>query len=211
MKKTVDTIGVIGLLLAIFTLLFGDNLYEQITGRSVFNRNDEVLAPTFIATEEPKIIYTAAALTVASQLTQNTPVVTKSSESVAMTKTSIPSATAVCNLAQFVKDMTIPDGTNMTPGQSFTKIWRVRNAGSCIWTDFSLVFDSGEAMGGTSVLIDNVNPGQEIDLVVNLIAPSSQGTYRGYWRIATNNNVMIPVLGGYQGRSIFFEIKVEIP
>jgi hypothetical protein len=36
MKKT-DAVGIIGLLLAIFTLVFGDNIYQQINGRSIFS------------------------------------------------------------------------------------------------------------------------------------------------------------------------------
>lgn len=47
MKKTADVIGIIGLLLAIFTLVFGDNIYQQITGRSIFQ-----MSPSE-ATEEP--------------------------------------------------------------------------------------------------------------------------------------------------------------
>lgn len=31
-------------------------------------------------------------------------------------------------------DVTIPDDTVMTPGQPFSKTWRLENAGSCTWT-----------------------------------------------------------------------------
>src|SRR3972149_4698274 len=62
------------------------------------------------------------------------------------TNTPVASATSSCNVSQFITDVTIPDGTVMTPGQAFTKIWRIKNIGSCTWTGFSLVFDSGNAM-----------------------------------------------------------------
>ena len=64
-----------------------------------------------------------------------------------------PTSTPVpCNQAQFVKDVTIPDNTELGPGQSFTKTWRLKNIGTCAWTTgYDLVFLSGDAMGGSSV------------------------------------------------------------
>ena len=38
--------------------------------------------------------------------------------------------TSSCYSMAFVADVTIPDNTNMKPGQSFTKTWRVRNNGT---------------------------------------------------------------------------------
>jgi len=123
-----------------------------------------------------------------------------------------PAATATsnCNVAQFVTDVTVPDGTIMTPNQVFTKKWRVKNIGSCAWTGFSLVFDSGDAMGGpASKAISTLNPGQEVDLEVNLTAPAGAGTYRSYWRINTNGSVLVPIVNGYQGKSFYVDIKVQ--
>lgn len=128
--------------------------------------------------------------------------------------TSTPSATATsnCNVAQFVADVTIPDGTVMTPGQAFTKKWRIKNIGSCTWNGYSMVFDSGDAMGGPATKpIAAVNPGQEVDLEVSLPAPASAGNYRGYWRIVTNGNVLVPVVSGYQGKSFYVDVKVQAP
>lgn len=36
--------------------------------------------------------------------------------------------------SEWIADITVPDGTLMTPGQRFTKICRVRNAGTGDWT-----------------------------------------------------------------------------
>jgi hypothetical protein len=127
-----------------------------------------------------------------------------------VTNTPIFTATSNCNVAQFIADVTVPDGTSMTPGQSFVKKWRVKNIGACAWNGFSLVFDSGDAMGGASSnAVSTVNPGQEIDLTLNLVAPSSLGNYRGYWRIVTNSSVLVPVVNGYQGKSFYVDIKVQ--
>lgn len=92
---------------------------------------------------------------------------------------------ATCEGLAFVSDVTIPDNTKMTPGQKFTKTWRVRNSGTCPWqTSFKLRFTSGEAMGGSSVSPANtVQPGSTVDISVALTAPDKAGTSRGNWRM----------------------------
>ncbi len=128
--------------------------------------------------------------------------------------TSVPSVTPTtnCNVAQFITDVTIPDGTLMTPGQAFTKKWRIKNIGTCAWSGFLLVFDSGDSMGGpASKAISTVSPGQEVDLEVNLTAPATPGNYRGYWRVNTNGNVLVPMVNGNQGKSFYVDIKVQNP
>jgi hypothetical protein len=174
------------------------------------------------ATEDPGAISTNAALTVEALLNQATPFNTPTLPPAAPTNTvaapptvAIPSATSafptstpVCDLAQFISE-TIPDGTTFNAGDTFTKTWRMKNIGNCTWSGYALVFDSGEAMSGVSpIAIGTVNPGQEVDLSVNLKAPATNGIYRGYWRIRNASGVLIPVQGGYQGKSFFVEIKV---
>ena len=175
-------------------------------------------------TEQSNAVFTAAALTVQAQLTQpasfSTPtlpisVATNTALSVPTlpVSTSRPaaSATPVCDQAQFVKDITIPDGSQIAPGATFTKTWRLRNAGACTWSGYTLVFDSGDQMGATSPqTIGNVPPGEEVDLSVNFTAPPSSGSYRGYWRIRNSAGVLIPVLGGTEGKSFFVDIKVSV-
>ncbi|MCC6298397.1 MAG: hypothetical protein IT314_03810 [Anaerolineales bacterium] len=177
------------------------------------------------ATEAPDAIQTNAALTVESLLNQSTPFNTPTLPSAPPTNTVVapptvalptatsqplPSATPNCDLAQFVKDVTIPDGSNFNAGDHFTKTWRLKNIGTCTWTGYALVFDSGDAMSGASpISIGTVASGQEVDVSVNLTAPSSNGTYRGYWRIRNASGVLIPVQGGaQQNKSFYVEIKV---
>lgn len=178
-------------------------------------------------TEEPNAIFTQAALTVQAQLNQtptpapfNTPTLpppqpTNTALSLPtlplLTNTPLVSATPICDQGQFVKDVTIDDGTNFTPGATFTKTWRIRNTGTCTWSGYSLVFDSGDAMSGTSPIpMGTVGPGQEVDLSVNLTAPATGGSYRGYWRIRNPSGILIPILGGTQGKSFFVDIKVGV-
>ncbi len=129
-----------------------------------------------------------------------------------ITNTPLVTATSNCNVAQFMADVTIPDGTIMTPAQAFTKKWRIKNIGSCVWTGFSLIFDSGDSMGApASKAISDLGPGQEIDLEVALTAPTPAGNYRGYFRINTNGGVLVPIVNGSQGRSFYVDIKVQVP
>ncbi len=177
-------------------------------------------------TEDPNAISTNAALTVQALLNQATPFSTPTlppppapTNTIAApptlaipTSTTAPisTSTQTCDMAQFVKDVTVPDGSSFNANDTFTKTWRLRNAGSCVWNGYALVFDSGDAMSGVSpVSIGTVNPGQEVDVSVSLKAPASNGTYRGYWRIRNASGVLIPVQGGaQQGKSFFVEIKV---
>ncbi len=34
----------------------------------------------------------------------------------------------------FVADVTVPDDTHFSPGQTFDKTWRLQNAGDCEWS-----------------------------------------------------------------------------
>jgi hypothetical protein len=97
-----------------------------------------------------------------------------------------PTPVSYCDWVEFVKDVTIPDGAVLEAGTMFIKTWRLMNRGSCTWTpDYSLVYNSGSPLGNTSEvsLPGYVSPGDTIDVSVNLTAPSTQGTYRGYWML----------------------------
>ena len=178
-------------------------------------------------TSEPNAAFTAAAQTVAAQLTQsaltlNAPTVTGIAPLPQNTATTIPptiaplptntnqpTPTQECDKAQFIADVTVPDGTNMIPGQAFTKTWRIKNIGTCTWTGYSLVFDTGNSMGGAaSSAIGNTPPGGTLDISINLIAPAAIGDYRGYWRIRNASGYLLPVINGYQIKSFYVDIKV---
>ncbi len=176
----------------------------------------------FFVQGNPVDVQTAAAQTVQAQMTLAapatatfTPVPFPTLPPVTNTAPSIntlppaPTATSNCDAAQFVTDVTIPDGTLMDPSETFTKTWRIKNVGSCTWSGYNLVFDSGDLMSGTSpIAIGTVVPGQSVDLSVNLTAPATDGGYRGYWRIRNPNGVLLPVYSGYQGKSFYVDIQV---
>jgi len=108
------------------------------------------------------------------------------------TNTSVP-PTASCNIMQFVTDVTYADGATVTPGQNFTKTWRLKNAGTCAWTpSYAIVFADGNSLNGpsTQALTGTVNPGQTIDISVNLTAPATLGDYTGNWKIKDASGVL---------------------
>ncbi len=98
-----------------------------------------------------------------------------------------PLATASCYGLAYVSDVTIPDNTPVTPGQKFTKTWKVKNSGTCAWdAGFKFSNVSGDAMNGeTFTLSASVAAGAVTDISVAMIAPNKSGTLRGDWRMST--------------------------
>jgi hypothetical protein len=96
-------------------------------------------------------------------------------------------ATASCYGLSFVSDVSIPDNTPMTAGQTFTKTWKVKNAGSCAWdAGFKFAFTGGEQMGGTTFTLPAaVAAGAVYDISVPMTTPNKSGTLRGNWRMQT--------------------------
>jgi hypothetical protein len=113
----------------------------------------------------------------------------------------------LCDSAVFVSDVTIPDGTVLASGATFTKTWRLKNSGACTWSaDYSLVFVNGNRMEGISpqkLEGKTVAPGQSVDISINMIAPTTAGSYKGYWQMQNASKVVF-------GQSFYVDIKVVI-
>jgi hypothetical protein len=115
----------------------------------------------------------------------------------------VAGATASCYGLSFVSDVTIPDNTPVTPGQAFTKTWKVKNAGSCAWdSGFKFAFTGGESMGGTTyTLPSSVAAGAVTDLSVSMTAPNKTGTLRGNWRMSTAS-------GQFFGDEVYVQVVI---
>jgi len=125
-----------------------------------------------------------------------------------------PSATITtvpCNRASFVKDVTIEDNTKMTPGETFKKTWRLKNTGSCTWTSgYDLVFDHGDSMGSPAAVqltSGTVKPGQEVDVSVDLTAPDDPGTYQGFYKLRSTDDIIF----GMGDKDKAFWVKIVVP
>lgn len=127
--------------------------------------------------------------------------------------TSTPTSTPVpipCNKAEFVTDVTIPDGTDIIIFDTFTKTWRLRNVGTCTWTsDYRVVFDHGDQMlapDSVPLTSGTVPPGSTVDVSVPMEAPGTPGTYKGYWKLRGPDGVLFGV--GASG-NVAFWVEIE--
>jgi next-to-BRCA1 protein 1 len=155
-------------------------------------------------TPDVNAVYTAAAMTVVANI---------SATAAAASPTSLPTATEtlapptetltptfsltlgpgtqglLCDDANYdlaTVDVTIPDGTAMTPGQDFLKTWKIKNTGACSWgAGYTVVYGYGEKMGGApAALTTTVVPGQEVEVSVQFKSPAKPGEYKSWWRMA---------------------------
>lgn len=90
-----------------------------------------------------------------------------------------------CDNLAYVADVTIPDKTRLDPGQKFVKTWLVQNTGTCTWTtSYKLSHVDGQQMSGSAVYVPlPVPPAQQVQMSVDLKAPTSPGDYYGRWQV----------------------------
>lgn len=108
---------------------------------------------------------------------------------------SAPTPTPSCrDRAAFVEDVTIPDNTNLSQGESFTKTWRLQNSGTCDWIGYTVAFDSGERMDAPdSVPVPETTAGSTVDISVDLVAPSIDGQYLGSFELRNERGETVPI------------------
>lgn len=107
--------------------------------------------------------------------------------------------------ANYVADVTIPDGTVLAPGQAFTKTWSMKNTGTTTWgSTYHWSFDSGDLMRGESPgSVPALAAGTTGNISANLVAPTTPGAYTGYWRMSGPH--------GEFGDEVSVKIVVQIP
>ena len=119
-------------------------------------------------------------------------------------------AQAYCDHAQFISDVTVPDGSTVAPGEAFTKTWRLKNIGACAWTtSYSLVWAGGDLLGAPrSVnLPADTAPGQSVDVSVSLIAPTAPGRYKALFKLFNAQSVEFGI-GDAASGAFWVEINV---
>jgi len=100
-------------------------------------------------------------------------------------------------MAEFVRDVTLPDRTYYPVDTVLTKIWRVRNNGNIEWGNkVELVFFKGNE---TLTLekrypVCNAKPGEEVDVSAVIKTPNKNGRYCTYFRLQHNNEFFGPRL-----------------
>lgn len=119
-----------------------------------------------------------------------------------------------CDVAQAGKpiDITIPDDSQLYPGEFFSKTWRLINIGSCSWTqNYAVVWFSGDNLGLVPVqsFSKEVPSGSFVDITVDMIAPLTPGTYQSNWKLRNHLGNLFGI--GPQGDSPFWVRIVVIP
>ncbi len=103
----------------------------------------------------------------------------------------------------FLDDLTIPDGSEVEPGQHLTKRWLVKNNGSCNWdSSYSLQLISGLALGAEKV--QQLYPARQSTKAVveiSVTAPDNPGRYNSWWQAYDPD-------GNRFGDPIYLEISV---
>ncbi len=121
------------------------------------------------------------------------------------------------DFATFLADVTYPDNTVVTVGETFTKTWEIRNDGDCSW---GLGYSLKSVSGNFSEVIPveepfpTVEPSQTIQISLVLTAPLSPGEVSGAWVIKRpeGDNVRIQngenfdlwaIVNVVEGRAVF--------
>jgi len=121
----------------------------------------------------------SAQLTVATPAPQSTPTPTPQPPA---TNTAMSMQNPGCLRAYFETDVTIPDGTRVEKGATFTKTWRLRNNGTCDWPADTVLVNKQSQLGGTTAVpVGAVAVGQSVEISVELTAPTADGNYKGSW------------------------------
>jgi hypothetical protein len=162
-------------------------------------------------------VRTEAVATYASSLTGTldaappaspTPTAEPTSTPVIETVTLEPSPTTnPCFNLMYLKDVTIPDGTEMKSGEVFTKTWQVQNIGGCAWrAGFTFRHVGGDPMSGQPLTLTEAIPTGAIrELAVQLVVPGGvYGVIQSAWRMADQN-------GYFFGDTLTVEIVVRDP
>lgn len=112
---------------------------------------------------------------------------------------------------ELVADVTIPEGTRFATPQPFSKVWRLKNSGSCTWTsaDYVLRFVDGNQMGDvTQVMMPGaIQPGATVDLVVPQVAPNVAGRHSADWQLFHRDGQAVP---GADGSPLTLAVAIEV-
>jgi len=114
--------------------------------------------------------------------------------------------------AEFVEDVSMPDGTIVAAGSRFDKIWRIRNSGKKAWpAEVQLKFVAGDTMGlsgpagsvisniTASPYLNRLPPGAECQIrLSSLKAMDFAGRSTAYFRLVGRNSLGHDVAFGHQ-------------
>jgi hypothetical protein len=102
----------------------------------------------------------------------------------ATVSTSLPVNEEGCEHTAVSTDVTIPDGTQVDPGQSFIKTWQIENRGSCIWSAaYQFVSEGSTLLREVEPVMPLVLPGETAEISLTYRAPTQPGIHQETWQI----------------------------
>src|SRR5512146_2964055 len=121
------------------------------------------------------------------------------SAAVTESPTATPAGSGACtDAASFVADVTIADYSHFDKRETFTKTWRVKNAGTCTWsTDYRAVYSSGNALGTVQPIpLAQTAPGATLDISVDMAAPPTDGKFQTFYQLQNASGKVMPIDAG---------------
>jgi len=116
--------------------------------------------------------------------------------------------------ARWIADVTIPDGTQLEPGESFNKVWRIENIGTCPWdAGYRLIFHGGDFGSENSphaFTSSNVMPGAKIEISMHMTAPTAEGSQESHWKMRSSEGETF-FFGPAGDGTLYTEIRVQSP
>jgi hypothetical protein len=128
----------------------------------------------------------------------------------------LPTQPVNCSLAaEYVADITIPDDTIVSTGETFNKTWQIMNSGTCTWgTGYTIYFVSGDDLSApTEVSMTRgveVPGGTMINVSISLTAPAEPGTYRADFKFKDANGKIFGT-GGNGNGTVYVQVVVVQP
>ena len=111
-------------------------------------------------------------------------------------------------VAQFVEDVTVPDGTVFNCGEQFTKIWNAVNTGEHLWPKGTMLVQIGGKImmeaGHEPPLVTIGKRFKKVGIAADMVAPPQPGHYRSKWRLMTQTGI-------YFGDLLWCDIVVKDP
>jgi hypothetical protein len=125
-------------------------------------------------------------------------------------------------VARYVKDVTLPDGTQVAPAAQLVKTWRFRNESGKAWPEGTRLLWVGQRTDAAiqapeSTPVPCCLPGQEVEVSVPVTAPKLAGRYTAYFRLAGphgkkfGQRVWLSIVVFDSASSDEEEKKVEVP
>lgn len=142
----------------------------------------------------------------ATQKAAATPTRAAALEPASASSAETPSSQTCQNNLSFIKDATIPDGTEVSPESTLDKRWEVENNGDCNWGEgYQVRLIAGPEMGSQKEqALYPARSGSRATIRILFKAPSEPATYRSAWQAFSPQ-------GEPFGDPFFIDIKVVAP